>query len=126
MSAGRHTDEVDAILDAVGALPSAPCRACGPGYRIGDEGCRHDPYKPESGETGVCRTCAQPIWWENGTVGGDVRLGWSDRIERGGDSVVCFSAIHYRHEPMGSREEAIYRHGFKAGQVAGPDPSEDA
>ena len=97
------------------ALPSAPCRDCGPGYRIGDEGCRHDPYEPRSGETGICRTCAQPIWWETGTVGHQERVGWSDRIERGGDSLVCFKAVSYRHVPMGSREEAIYRAGFRAG-----------
>lgn len=97
------------------ALPSAPCRDCGPGYRIGDEGCRHDPYEPRSGETGICRTCAQPIWWETGTVGHQERVGWSDRIERGGDSLMCFKAVSYHHVPMGSREEAIYRAGFRAG-----------
>lgn len=99
-------------------LPSAPCRNCGPGYRIGDEGCRHDPYEPRSGETGVCRTCALPIWWEEGEVGHRKAVGWSDRIERGGDSLVCFKAVGYRHVPMGSREEAIYDAGVKAGRAA--------
>jgi hypothetical protein len=102
----------------VSALPSAPCRDCGPGYRIGDEGCRHDPYKPSSDETGICRTCALPIWWEEGEIGHRKAVGWSDRIDRGGDSLVCFKAVGYRHVPMGSREEAIYRAGFKAGQEA--------
>ena len=37
------------------------CRDCGPGYRLGDEGCRHGEYQPEPGETGICRTCVQPI-----------------------------------------------------------------
>ena len=92
------------------------CRDCGPGYRIGDEGCRHDSYKPTDGEQGVCRTCAEPIWWEVGTVGHREVAGWSDRNERSGDSVVCFKASGYRHVPMGAREAAIYRAGFKAGQ----------
>lgn len=98
------------------SIPGAWCRDCGPGYRIGDEGCRHDPYVPEIGETGVCRTCALPIWWEEGEVGHRKVVGWSDRIERGGDSAVCFKAAGYRHVPMGSREEAIYRAGVRAGQ----------
>jgi hypothetical protein len=101
-----------------------PCRDCGPGYRVGDEGCRHDhsgvgrEYEPEIGETGICRTCAQPIWWETGEVGHRERVGWSDRIKRGGDSLVCFKAVGYRHVPMGAREEAIYRAGVKAGKEA--------
>lgn len=99
------------------AVPFSPwCGDCGPGYRIGDEGCRHGEYTPEKGATGVCRTCAQPIWWEVGEVGHIERLGWSDRITQGGDSVVCFKAYGYRHVPMGGREAAIYRAGFKAGQ----------
>jgi hypothetical protein len=61
------------------------------------------------GEAGVCRTCAKPIWWEMGAIGGRETLGWSDRIERGGDSVVCFSAVGYRHVPLGGREAAIYK-----------------
>lgn len=101
-----------------------PCRDCGPGYRVGDEGCRHDhsgvgrEYEPETGETGICRTCAQPIWWEAGEVGHRECVGWSDRIKRGGDSLVCFKAVGYRHVPMGAREEAIYRAGVKAGKEA--------
>lgn len=102
--------------------PRPWCRDCGPGYRLGDEGCRHGEYHPEIGESGTCRTCAQPIWFEKGMVGGYERRepDWSDRIERGGDSLVCFKARDYRHVPMGAREEAIYRAGFKAGQEA-PD-----
>lgn len=89
-----------------------PCLDCGPGYRIGAEGCRHsDSYQPEFGETGICRTCAQPIWWEEGEIGGRKVVGWSDRITRGGDSVVCFKAVGYRHVPMGGREAAIYEAG---------------
>lgn len=100
-----------------------PCRACGPGYRIGDEGCRHSDtfggYVPEVGETGICRTCVQPIWWEVGQIDHrDRGLGWSDRIKRGGDSLVCFKAAEYRHVPMGGREAAIYEAGFKAGREA--------
>lgn len=92
------------------------CPDCGPGYRIGAEGCRHGDYQPELGETGVCRTCAQPIWWETGQIGHRDRVGWSDRIKRGGDSIVCFSAAGFRHVPMGGREAAIYKAGFDAGQ----------
>lgn len=95
-----------------------PCRDCGPGYRRGDDGCRHNGYQPTLGEKGVCRTCARPIWWEPGKVDHREVVGWSDRIERGGDSVVCFSAIGYRHVPMGDREAAIYQAGFNAGQEA--------
>lgn len=98
-------------------FPAPWCSDCGPGYRIGDEGCRHDTYKPKVGEEGVCRTCAEPIWWEIGTVGHREVTDWSDRNERGGDSVVCFKARSYRHVPMGAREAAIYRHGFDAGKA---------
>jgi hypothetical protein len=100
------------------------CRDCGPGYRTGDEGCRHDhagvgrEYQPEVGETGICRTCARPIWFETGEVGHRERIGWSDRIARGGDSLVCFRAVSYRHVPMGAREAAIYEAGVKAGREA--------
>ena len=93
-----------------------PCRDCGPGYTVGGYGCRHGDYQPALGETGVCRTCCQPIWWEEGEIGRRPRVGWSDRITRGGDSVVCFKAVSYRHVPMGGREAAIYGRGFKAGQ----------
>jgi len=93
-----------------------PCRDCGPGYTVGGYGCRHGDYQPALGEAGVCRTCCQPIWWEEGEVGHRPRVGWSDRIKRGGDSVVCFKAVSYRHVPMGGREAAIYDRGFKAGQ----------
>lgn len=112
------------------ALPAPPsstldgrpwCRDCGPGYHVGDEGCRHGEYQPELGEPGVCRTCAQPIWWESGEIGHRARIGWSDRIKRGGDSVVCFRAADYRHVPMGGREAAIYKAGVKAGQTGGGD-----
>lgn len=62
----------------------------------------------ERGE-GICRTCLAPIWNEGGTVGHQKRdTGWSDRIERGGDSLVCFKAIEYRHVPLETREAAIY------------------
>ena len=54
----------------------------------------------ERGEA-ICRTCREPIWNEGGTVGHVKRAeGWSDRIERGGDSLVCFRAINYRHVPL--------------------------
>ncbi|WP_295105485.1 hypothetical protein [uncultured Microbacterium sp.] len=62
----------------------------------------------ERGE-GVCRTCLAPIWNEGGTIGRRKReKGWSDRIERGGDSLVCFKAVEYRHVPLADREAYIY------------------
>lgn len=62
----------------------------------------------ERGE-GICRTCLAPIWNEGGTIGRRKRdTGWSDRIERAGDSLVCFSAIEYRHVPLTGREAEIY------------------
>jgi hypothetical protein len=97
-------------IDAGGEVEfRPPCRDCGPGYQIGGDGCRHGDYQPAMGEAGVCRTCAKPIWWEMGAIGGRDTLGWSDRIERGGDSVVCFNAVGYRHVPLGGREAAIYK-----------------
>lgn len=69
----------------------------------------------ERGE-GICRTCCEPIWDEGGTVGGWKRAnGWSDRNERGGDSLVCFKAIGYRHEPLVGREAAIYDRAYARG-----------
>ena len=62
----------------------------------------------ERGE-GICRTCLAPIWNEGGTIGRRKQdTGWSDRIERGGDSLVCFKAVHYRHVPLSGREAEIY------------------
>lgn len=62
----------------------------------------------ERGE-GICRTCLAPIWNEGGTIRYRRRdTGWSDRIERGGDSLVCFKAIEYRHVPLTGREAEIY------------------
>lgn len=62
----------------------------------------------ERGE-GICRTCLAPIWNEGGTVSHRKRPeGWSDRIERGGDSLVCFKALDYRHVPLDGREAYIY------------------
>lgn len=58
---------------------------------------------------GICRTCLAPIWNEGGTIGRRKReTGWSDRIERGGDSLVCFKAVEYRHVPLKGREAEIY------------------
>lgn len=72
----------------------------------------------ERGE-GICRTCVLPIWNEGGTVGGRHRdSGWSDRIERGGDSLVCFKAIDYRHVPLTGREAAIYDLAFARGAAS--------
>lgn len=98
------------------ARTEVPCRDCGPGYTIGGFGCRHGDYQPTPGETGVCRTCWQPIWWEEGEVGHRPRVGWSDRLKRGGDSIACFRSRDFRHVPMGGREAAIYQRGFEAGQ----------
>lgn len=58
---------------------------------------------------GICRTCLAPIWNESGTVGYMRRSeGWSDRVEQGGDSLVCFKAVLYRHVPLDGREAYIY------------------
>lgn len=74
----------------------------------------------ERGE-GICRTCLAPIWNEGGTISGVKRAeGWSDRIERGGDSLICFKARGYRHVPLAGREAAIYDRAHARG--AG-DPS---
>jgi hypothetical protein len=73
----------------------------------------------ERGE-GICRTCLAPIWNEGGTVGHRKRdKGWSDRIERGGDSLVCFKAIDYRHHPLTGREACIYDHAYARGRGTG-------
>ena len=70
----------------------------------------------ERGE-GICRTCLAPIWFEQGEIGGHTRTDpdWSDRIKRGGDSLVCFKAVHYRHEPLTGREANIYDRAYKRG-----------
>ena len=69
----------------------------------------------DSGE-GICRTCCEPIWNEGGTFGHRQRAeGWSDRIARGGDSLVCFSAVEYRHVPLKGREAYIYDKAFSRG-----------
>lgn len=58
---------------------------------------------------GICRTCLAPIFDEGGTIAREHRTtGWSDRVERGGDSLVCFSARGYRHVPLSGREALIY------------------
>lgn len=76
---------------------------------------------------GICRTCCEPIWNEGGTVGGDKRdEGWSDRIERGGDSLVCFKAVDYRHVPLDGREAAIYDRAHSHGVASVPAPVETA
>jgi hypothetical protein len=69
-------------------------------------------------EERICRTCLAPIWNEGGTVGRVKHTtGWSDRIERGGDSLVCFKAIHYRHVPLSDREAAIYAQALERGRA---------
>jgi hypothetical protein len=80
----------------------------------------HRAVDAEKRGEGICRTCCQPIWFEVGKVGGDIRTepDWSDRIERGGDSLVCFKAVHYRHEPLTGREAYIYDTAFERGHVA--------
>ena len=71
----------------------------------------------ERGE-GICRTCLAPIWNEGGTVHHTKRAeGWSDRIERGGDSLVCFRARRYRHVPLETREAAIYDRAYERGRL---------
>lgn len=69
----------------------------------------HGAERAEERGEGICRTCLAPIWNEGGTVGHQHRdKGWSDRIEQGGDSLVCFKARDYRHVPLTGREAAIY------------------
>lgn len=76
----------------------------------------------ERGE-GICRTCLSPIWNEGGEVGGIRHAeGWSDRIKRGGDSLVCFKALAYRHEPLTGREAAIYDFAYRRGWDDGDEP----
>lgn len=78
----------------------------------------HRAENAEERSEGVCRTCLAPIWNEGGTVGHQKRpTGWSDRIERGGDSLVCFKARFYRHVPLEGREAAIYDHAYAAGRT---------
>lgn len=76
-------------------------------------------HRAEDGEErgeGICRTCLLPIWNEGGTINRRrVSEGWSDRIERGGDSIVCFKAIEYRHVPLKGREAAIYDRAYTRG-----------
>lgn len=73
----------------------------------------------ERGE-GICRTCLAPIWNEGGTIDRRHRAeGWSDRIERGGDSLVCFRAVDYRHVPLTGREAGIYDSAFARGASSG-------
>lgn len=82
----------------------------------------------ERGE-GICRTCCEPIWNEGGTVGHrKFTEGWSDRIERRGDSLVCFKAVEYRHVPLTGREAAIYDRAFTRGaqSTAPSDSTEEA
>lgn len=73
------------------------------------------------GDTGICRTCTQPVWFEEGEIGHRQRVGWSDRIKQGGDSLICFRAIHYRHAPMVDRERAIWDAATKAALTTGSD-----
>lgn len=62
----------------------------------------------ERGE-GICRTCLARIWNEGGKIRHrQVPTGWSDRVVRGGDSLVCFKARDYRHVPLAGREAEIY------------------
>lgn len=80
----------------------------------------HRAKDAEDRDEGICRTCLAPIWNEGGTVGHLQRPeGWSDRIERGGDSLVCFKAVEYRHVPLTGREAAIYDRAYERGAEAG-------
>lgn len=83
----------------------------------------HAENAEERGE-GICRTCLAPIWYEVGEVGHRELTDWSDRIKRGGDSLVCFRAVHYRHVPLDGREAAIYDRAYKRG--AGAEEVSDA
>lgn len=80
----------------------------------------HYATNAEARRAGICRTCLEPIWNEGGTVGHVTRPeGWSDRIEKGGDSLVCFRAADYRHVPLVGREAAIYDHAYRRGATTG-------
>jgi hypothetical protein len=74
----------------------------------------HAEHAEERGE-GICRTCLAPIWNEGGTIDHRRDTGWSDRIERGGDSLVCFRAVDYRHVPLTGREACIYDRAYLRG-----------
>lgn len=53
---------------------------------------------PQIGDTGVCRTCRQPITFTTlHTPGFQPRTGWSDGAQR--DALVCFRARDYAHVP---------------------------
>ena len=80
---------------------------------------------------GICRTCLAPIWNEGGKIGGRRRAeGWSDRVIPGGDDLVCFKAVEYRHVPLTGREAVIYDHAYElgaregAGAVSGSDQTD--
>lgn len=89
--------------------------------RVGDE-TRRDFHRAEGADErgeGICRTCLAPIWNEGGTINHRCHeTGWSDRIERGGDSLVCFKAIEYRHVPLSGREACIYDSAYERGASA--------
>jgi hypothetical protein len=77
----------------------------------------HRAEDAEERGAGICRTCLAPIWFEKGEIGGRSRTepDWSDRIKRGGDSLVCFKAVEYRHVPLNAREAAIYDRAYVRG-----------
>lgn len=69
---------------------------------------------------GICRTCIRPIWNEGGYINKVKKAnGWSDRIEDGGDSLVCFKARNYRHLPLEGREASIYDQAYERGYRKG-------
>jgi hypothetical protein len=75
----------------------------------------HRASNAEETGRGICRTCLHPIWNEGVEVGYQHREGWSDRVNHSGDSLVCFSAVDYRHVPLVGREAAIYDRAYQRG-----------
>ena len=66
----------------------------------------------------LCRTCMRPLTWETRTEPGFLsRQGWYDDART--DALVCFKAVHYRHEPLTDREWAYYEAGRRSVIPAG-------
>lgn len=78
----------------------------------------HGARNAEERGAGICRTCGDAIWHEEGEIDHRKAIGWSDRIKRGGDSLVCFKAVDYRHVPLDGREAYIYDLAYMRGAGA--------
>lgn len=75
-----------------------------------------EPYLARSAV--LCRTCMESLTWETRTEPGYLpRTGWYDGARS--DPLVCFKAIHYRHEPLTAREWAYYEAGQRSATSTG-------